>query len=294
MTEYRITQVQQPDLSHFHAIEDALIAFSDPRAGAGEWPDRTLCLAIPDAEGKTVGGLWGRFYYDWLFIELICVPEDRRGEKLGSVLLSMAEAQAREWGAVGVWLDTFSFQARGFYEKKGYRLFGEIRDFPPPHKRFYLSRLLDPTGPARVVHPAIRPIDHPGPEERQAIGDALSLFNDAALGGDTGPDERLCFTITDDAGGIAGGLWGRSYYRWLHIDLLFLPEKARGQGLGTELLRRAEEVARARDCIGVWLDTFSFQAPDYYPRHGYKPFGRLEAYPAEHSRTFFAKRLDRS
>lgn len=290
-----ISEVSTPTSAQHQAILDALIAFSDPRAGAGDWPDRELCLAIRGADGAIEGGLWARFYYDWLFIELISVPEARRGERLGSALLSIAEAQAREWGAVGVWLDTFSFQARGFYEKKGYRLFGEIRDYPPPHKRFFLSKLLDPTGPARVVHPAIEQLAAPKPADRAAIGAALSVFNDAALGQgpDAWPDETLCLTLTDARGTITGGLWGRSYYRWLHIDLLFVPEAARGQGLGTALLRQAEAAARSRDCLGVWLDTFSFQAPDYYPRHGYKAFGRLESYPGPHSRTFFAKRLDR-
>jgi len=292
MTEYRILEPKPATPAHFHAIEDGLIAFSDPRAGQGDWPDRNLCLVIRDEQGGIRGGLWGRFYYDWLFIELICVPENRRAEGLGSALLMMAEAQARAWGALGVWLDTFSFQARGFYEKHGYAVFGELPDFPPGHQRFFLARRLDPTGPARMVHPGIEPIAEPGADHRAAIARPLESFNDAALGGGSGPDETLCYTLETEDGQIAGGLWGRSYYRWLHIDLLFVPKGARGQGLGTALLRRAEAEARHRGCIGVWLDTFSFQAPDFYPRHGYLAFGRLDAYPGPHERTFFAKRLD--
>lgn len=292
MTEYRIATPNPATEAHFHAIEDVLIAFSDPRAGVGDWPDRHLCLAIPDGQGGIAGGLWGRFYYDWLFVELICVPEARRGEGLGAALLAMAEAQARAWGAIGVWLDTFSFQARGFYEKHGYAVFGEISDFPPGHQRFFLARRLDPTGPARVVNPGITPIPEPGPAHRAAIARPLERFNNAALGAGPWPDETLCYTLETEGGQIVGGLWGRSYYRWLHIDLLMLPEAARGQGLGSALLRRAEAEALDRGCVGVWLDTFSFQAPDFYPRQGYRAFGRLDAYPDPHERTFFAKRLD--
>ena len=54
----------------------------------------------------------------------------------------------------------------------------------------------------------------------------------------------------------------------------------------------AEEVARARGCVGVWLDTFGFQAPGFYLRQGYTKLGELPDYPAPHVRQFFAKRLD--
>jgi GNAT superfamily N-acetyltransferase len=83
-----------------------------------------------------------------------------------------------------------------------------------------------------------------------------------------------------------------SYYRWLFVELLFVPASMRGQGLGTELMRQAESVARARGCHGIWLDTFSFQAPDFYERLGFDRFGTIDAYPLQHSRLFFQKRLE--
>ena len=66
-----------------------------------------------------------------------------RGAGLGRQLLQRAEAIARERGCHGLWLDTFSFQARGFYEKLGFSLFGEIEDYPPGHSRFFLRKRLD-------------------------------------------------------------------------------------------------------------------------------------------------------
>lgn len=291
MDRYSISQPEQPRPEHRAALLDRLIAFSDPRAGDRAWPDRALCLVIRGADGAVSGGLCGRFYYDWLFIELLFVPEDRRGQDLGSALLAMAEAQGRAWGAVGVWLDTFSFQARGFYERKGYRIFGELADYPAPHRRFFLSKRLDPAGPLAVAHPAIEPAAAPDAALRGAIGGALSRFNDARLGGGPWPETELALVVEDADGAILAGLWGRSYYDWLFVDLLFVPETARGRGLGSALLRRAEDAARAQGCGGVWLDTFSFQAPDFYPRHGFQPFGRIDAHPAPHHRLFFSKRL---
>jgi GNAT superfamily N-acetyltransferase len=286
-----IAMLDEPTAAFRARLLEQLMIFSDPRAGARTWPAHDLCLAIRDTDGAIVGGLWGRFYYDWLFIALIFVPEDRRGEELGSALLAMAEAQARAWGGVGVWLDTFSFQARGFYEKRGFAVFGEIAEYPAPHKRFYLSKRLDPTGPRAASHPAIERIAEPGPHHRAAIDGPLSAFNDAAIGGGGWPDATLALALRDGDGQTIGGLWGHSYYHWLFIDLLVVPDHVRGQGIGTDLLGRAEAEARARGCIGVWLDTFSFQAPQFYPRHGYAAFGEIADYPAPHRRVFLSKRL---
>jgi GNAT superfamily N-acetyltransferase len=286
-----IVTLEEPTAALRLGLLQMLRSFSGARAGERGGPGRDLCLAIRDAAGGVAGGLWGRFQYDWLFIELIFVPEERRGQDLGSALLAIAEAQARAWGGVGVWLDTFSFQARGFYERHGYTVLGEIADYPAPHKRFFLSKRLDRTGPIATGHPAIEPIAEPGPHHRDAILAPLGAFNDARIGTGSWPDTTFALALRDAGGSIDGGLWGRSYYHWLYIDLLAVPERLRGQGLGAELLRRAEAGAQAQGCVGVWLCTYSFQAPTFYPRRGYSLFGEIADYPTPHRRLFLSKRL---
>lgn len=88
-----------------------------------------------------------------------------------------------------------------------------------------------------------------------------------------------------------GGLWGHTYLDWTQVEMLFVPEALRGQGLGSRLLARCEMIARQRGCVGIWLDTFSFQAPDFYLKNGYRTFGVLDAYPAGCSRSFLSKAL---
>jgi len=286
-----IVTLDEPTTPFREGLFAALMAVSDPLVGGQDRPGQDLCLAIRDAKGAMTGGLWGRYRFGWLFIELIFVPDDRRGQDLGAALLAIAEAQARAWGGIGVWLDTFSFQARGFYEKHGFAVFGEIADYPAPHQRFFLSKRLDPAGPREAAHPAIERIADPAPHHHDAIGMPLSRFNDTRIGNGHWPDTTLALGLRHADGGIGGGLWGRSYYDWLFVDLLVVPEALRGQGIGSALLARAEAEARRRGCTGVWLDTFSFQAPAFYPRHGYQPFGEIADYPKPHRRLFLAKRL---
>jgi GNAT superfamily N-acetyltransferase len=67
--------------------------------------------------------------------------DDLRGRGVGRELMAQAEARAVERGCHAAWLDTFSFQARGFYEKLGYEEFGTL-DYPPIHKRYFMKKLL--------------------------------------------------------------------------------------------------------------------------------------------------------
>jgi GNAT superfamily N-acetyltransferase len=122
------------------AIVDALVAYNDQAAGPSGY--QPLAILIQDDSGKTIGGLWGRTVYDWLFVELLVVPELFRGQDIGTELLDRAEGIARARGCIGAWLDTYGFQARGFYEKRGYEVFGTIDDHPRGGCRFFLKKRL--------------------------------------------------------------------------------------------------------------------------------------------------------
>jgi len=100
-------------------------------------------LTITFREGKEiVGGLVGETFLGWFFVALLWVAEEYRGRGLGRKLMEVAEAEARRRGARNVYVDTFSFQAPGFYEKMGYREFGRLDDFPAGHDRRWLTKAL--------------------------------------------------------------------------------------------------------------------------------------------------------
>lgn len=136
----RIELSQTPTPEDREAILAPLRAYNVAQAGDGQ--AQPLALLIRDDQSEVVGGLYGRFFYQWLFIELLSVPEQARGQGVGSTLMRMAEDLAREKACVGIWLDTFDFQAPGFYEKLGYSELGQIVDYPPGHKRFFFQKRL--------------------------------------------------------------------------------------------------------------------------------------------------------
>ena len=130
----------------------------------------------------------------------------------------------------------------------------------------------------------------PSPADEKAILDGLIAFNEKA-GGPIGY-QPMAILLKDDAGTIQGGLVGRIVYHWLFIELLHLPESARGEGLGTSMMQQAEDFARNRGLAGVWLDTYHFQARGFYEKLGYTVFGTLEGHPIGGARFFLEKRFD--
>lgn len=131
--------------------------------------------------------------------------------------------------------------------------------------------------------------DDPSEEDRQAVGVPLRAYNDRH-GGDP-RIKSVAILLTDETGEHVGGLWGKTIYDWLFVEWLAVPEEHRGQDWGTVLMREAEKLARASDCIGLWLDTFEFQARGFYEKLGFEVFGTLEDHPVGQRRYFMSKRI---
>lgn len=129
----------------------------------------------------------------------------------------------------------------------------------------------------------------PADQDRNLILEPLLAYNLAVSGEEN--YKKLALFLRNDGGEVEGGLWAKRYYDWVFVDLLFVPEALRGGKLGSKLLLQAEEWAKAEGCVGIWLDTFAFQAPDFYLKLGYEVFGTLENYPKPHRRYFLRKLL---
>lgn len=139
-----VIRAAEPDESIRKAIVGPLIAYNETKTGRHDL--RPLVLAIEDRNSQVVGGLWGRTSYDWLFVELLFVPEWLRGRGVGTDLMRRAEAEAVARGCRNAWLDTLEFQARGFYERLGYTCFGQLEDYPVGWSRFFMRKALTGLG----------------------------------------------------------------------------------------------------------------------------------------------------
>ena len=131
--------------------------------------------------------------------------------------------------------------------------------------------------------------DTPAPADRDAILDGLNAFNREETGG--ADAQPLAVLIQGERGVTTGGLLGRTWLDWLYIELLYVPDGLRGTGVGRDVMLRAEAEARARGCIGIWLNTFSFQARGFYEKLGFTLIGQIDDYPIGHQRFFLQKRL---
>src|SRR5262245_24647400 len=112
---FTICALDAPDETIRKRILAPLVTYNETQTGRSD--HQLIVLAIEDAQNQVIGGLWGRTALDWLFVELLCVPESLRGRGVGSDLMRRAESEASRRGCHNAWLDTFEFQARGFYER---------------------------------------------------------------------------------------------------------------------------------------------------------------------------------
>lgn len=106
--------------------------------------ERKLSVIANDAHGTVVGGLLGRTDHGWLHVGWLWVSDDHRGQGIGTELMDRAEAMAREWGCHHAHLTTLDFQASRFYERRGYRVFGILEDYPKPFRRMFMRKDLNP------------------------------------------------------------------------------------------------------------------------------------------------------
>ena len=120
------------------AVVAGLVGFNTGHAGPEGW--QRLAVLLRNADGGVAAGLLASTHWNWLFVSHLWVGEALRGQGIGRTLLEAAEQEAVRRGCEHAWVDTFSFQARGFYERLGWERFGQLADFPPGHTRYFLQK----------------------------------------------------------------------------------------------------------------------------------------------------------
>jgi GNAT superfamily N-acetyltransferase len=121
-------------------IVNRLAAFGIARTGVDAW--QPIGFFLKSGQGEWQGGLLGGAWGGWMSIQFLWVAEAVRGRRHGSRLMDAAESYALGRGCFAANLDTHSYEALGFYQKRGYEVFGTLEDFPPGHTKYFLRKRL--------------------------------------------------------------------------------------------------------------------------------------------------------
>ncbi|MGR5847291.1 GNAT family N-acetyltransferase [Streptococcus pneumoniae] len=132
-------------------------------------------------------------------------------------------------------------------------------------------------------------LDNAESQKAQEIGDLIRSYNRSKR--EAAESEPLNLYVENDHGQLMAGLVAETFGNWLEIEYLFVKEDLRGQGIGSQLLQQAESEAKKRNCRFAFVNTYQFQAPAFYQKHGYKEVFTLKDYPYTGKRHYYQKEL---
>lgn len=133
-----------PTPEELQIIGNGLRQYNDQHVPADK--DSSFAVFLRGEDGMILGGVFARAGRGWLKISEMWVDESVRGQGYGSRLIDAAETEGMKRNCHGAYLDTFSFQAPKFYQKRGYEIFGALAAFPNEHKRFFMRKSLNRSG----------------------------------------------------------------------------------------------------------------------------------------------------
>ena len=132
-------------------------------------------------------------------------------------------------------------------------------------------------------------LDNTESQKAQEIGNLIRSYNRSKR--EAAESEPLNLYVEDDSGQLMAGLVAETFGNWLEIEYLFVKEDLRGQGIGSQLLQQAESEAKKKNCRFAFVNTYQFQAPSFYQKHGYKEVFTLKDYPYTGQRHYYQKDL---
>ena len=278
-------------------IEEKLEAINHsivPPEEDGENED--LVFKIVDDEGNTIAGCI-LIIDSWKIAELdiIWVDEKYRRKGLGSALIREAEKAARERGCYVMILGTFDFQARPLYEKHGYSLCGTVRDFPRGHENYTLIKRLDQSyqEPSLSKDLPTRFEISPGNEDdAEIIIKGLDEYNTSQAARNHRKYIPLEKKLLDADGNLIAAIFaGVGRWNSFEIDMIWVDEPYRNQGIGSELLSETEREAKEHGAYFALTEGLPDWQTGFFRKNGYATVGMLEDCPKGHSMQVLEKRF---
>ena len=257
--------------------------------------NETRVFRITDDKENIIAGCvlkinrWKTAYLDTLWVD-----EKHRRKGLGSALLFSAEKTARQSACRTMYLFTFDFQARPFYEKNGYTLCGTLGDFPKGHETYFLMKRLDRPSEGNVhKEDTSAPLGILPGDDKDAgfIGDRLGEYN-ASRVPRTHEYVPVSRKLLDGNGSmiaaIFSGVGTRSQFE---IDMIWVDEPYRNQGIGSGLLAEAELEAKGHGAYLAFTAVLYDWQADFFRKNGYTAAFSLEDCPEGHCMFVMEKRL---
>ena len=247
--------------------------------------EETVCKKIVDKEGNIIGGCTGYIYY-WgcMYIDDMWVDEKYRREGLGSQALQAVEKVAEAKGCHLIWLGTWDFQARPYYEKHGYTVFSTLYECPVGHIDYNLFKRLDEPHIYRKLKPIEYEVLDGSEDDAEYICDQLDeVFNKPHLDIKHDYIKINRKLINKDGKVVAAIMAGVSEIDIAWIWKIWVDEECRNQGLGTRLIKHFEKKAKEKGATKILSEEIYDWNVGFFLKLGYKIGGELKDLPKGHS-----------
>ena len=247
--------------------------------------EELVCKKIVDKEGNIIAGCSGYvFYWGCMYIDDMWVDEKYRRQGLGSVALQAVENEAERKGCHVLWVGTWDFQARPYYEKHGYEVFATLKDCPVGHEDYQLAKYLDRKQPKRTCSPIEYELMDGSEEDSEFICDQLDEgFNKEHIEIKHDYIKINRKLVTKDGKVVAAIMAGVTEIDTGWIFKIWVDEKYRHQGLGTLLLKHYEKKAKEKGATKIISEEIYDWNVGFFQKAGYNVAGELKDLPKGHS-----------
>ena len=247
--------------------------------------EELVCKKIVDKEGNIIAGCSG-YVFPWgcMYIDDMWVDEKYRRQGLGSDALQAVEREAERKGCHVLWVGTWDFQARPYYEKHGYEVFATLKDCPVGHEDYQLAKYLDRKHPKRKCSPIEYELMDGWEEDAEFICDQLDEgFNKEHLEIKHDYIKINRKLVTKDGKVVAAIMAGVTEIDTGWIFKIWVDEKYRHQGLGTLLLKHYEKKAKEKGATKIISEEIYDWNVGFFQKAGYNVAGELKDLPKGHS-----------
>ena len=270
-----------------NAITDSKIEFEDTIE------DELVAFKVTDSDGNIIAGC-NLIIHCWRVadLDILWVEEKYRKQGIGSALICRAERAAREKGCRFMTLGTFDFQARPLYEKFGFTVCGIIEDCPTKGHTHYdmIKQLDDSFDKCVTAAPCTFEIQSGDEDEAEYIDDKLVEYNWSQVPA-VHDFEFIGRKIQGDKDEpIAAGFAGVNFWNIAFVEMLWVDEPYRNQGIGSRLLSDIEQEAKNNGACIVMIDARDWNV-EFFKKFGYTVYCTLEDYPNGYSKYKLQKRL---